>query len=167
MARAGHTQQVVDLVSRVIEPKGYRRKRKNWYGLGEGVIPILVLTNSDWGRRLFLGVGFWIHALVPQEPGLAIPDPLHPQGFQCPITLRTPSLDPSTHLEVERALDLEPEGLLSPQQATVLQMHLERTVLPFLMEGSSLAGLANLLKQGRLGNGMVHHRARTLLESYC
>jgi hypothetical protein len=47
----------------------------------------------------------------------------------------------------------------------VIAEHLQEVVVHLLDKANSVSGLAALLAEGRLNNGLVHHLARAYLES--
>jgi hypothetical protein len=144
MGARDDAQQEFDVLGKRL---GLVKRSGSWYRTGHEVISVLNLQRSQYGRRYYVNLAFWLTAFGEER---------FPKEHKCQIRIRLDEVEPDKKAEIERLLDLE-EPL--PGRRDALRQIFDSALMPFLDAGGTLAGLRQLYRDGRLIRAYISSRA--------
>jgi uncharacterized protein DUF4304 len=150
-----NTTELAEVVSSVLVPAGFRRRKDTWYSANEDTIILLNLQKSRYGGQYFVNLAVYFRDL-----GTAT----SPLEHQSHIRVRLTAIAGNEVSAIDEALDLERPNVSTEQRRTTLMRALTTIALPFLNERSVLPRVRELHAQGRLGPVLITRATVALLE---
>ncbi len=133
---------------------GMLKQSGTWYRTPEGVTQALNLQKSQYGPSYYVNVGWWLRGLG---------DVKFPKDHQWHISIRLESLVANRADEVKALLDLD-TAIAEAERRQQLRDLLESELHPVLDRTSSLDGLRELRREGRLKAAAVRGPAIPILD---
>lgn len=132
------SKQLAEVIGSRLVGAGFSRSGQTWFRESTETIALANLQKSRYGPCYYMNLGFWIKSLGD-------PPSIPPREHLCHIRARADSeLEPG----LGRTLDLE-VPIDDGDRRSELHRIVTETVIPFLVQGESLAGL-RVLVEGRL-----------------
>lgn len=133
-------------------PFGFKKKGVSWYLMNEEIISILNLQKSAYSDTYYLNLAFWIRSIEDVD---------YPKENQCHVRGRAGSLWANTNPSIAKLLYEVSDCLDCENRLTAIRGFVRERVIPLLIEGSTLAGLSNAVKNHK--GLMVYVKVRELL----
>lgn len=122
-----------------LQPRGFVRRGSTWYLHCDEVIVVLNLQKCDWDRTYFLNLGFWLRGISEKEE--------FPREERCHVNTRAESLWSDERFSI---IELEDQDECHDQEClAAIRLFLRDKVIPFLVEGSTIAGIRSMLRAYR------------------
>jgi hypothetical protein len=134
-----------------LKQEGFQKKSGSWYLNGFETVVVANLQKSNYGEQYYVNLAIWLKALG---------DDLFPKEHKCHIRLRLGSLVGQQPL---RCFDMDDTSITEAARDTSIRTVVEREVIPFLKECSTLKGIRRHLDDGKLRSGFVHRQVLDLL----
>jgi hypothetical protein len=150
-----NTTELAEVISAVLVPAGFRKRKDTWYKANEDTITLLNLQKSQYGGQYFVNLAVYLRDL-----GTAT----SPSEHQSHIRVRLTAIAGGEASAIDEALDLEQPNMSTEKRRTTLTRALTTMALPFLSERSVLAHVRELHAQGSLGPVLITRATVTLLE---
>ena len=129
------------------------KRSGSWYRSSESVITVFNLQKSQYSRKYYINVGFWLLGAAAAQ---------FPKVHTCHVNARLDELLPDETKEIEALLDLEyPIG--DDLRAERLRALLDARLKPLLDQGGSIDGLKDLNQAGAFRAAGVMGVAQQLL----
>jgi hypothetical protein len=134
-----------------LEEAAFARKGSSWFSARHEVVLVANLQKSQYEPAYFLNLGFWL-------TGLGAPPAVSPPEQHCHARVRAEAAFP----ELADLLDLRvPIG--DADRAEHLRRVLRESIIPFMLEGATAAGLRQHIVAGSFRGGLVRVEARRFL----
>ncbi len=137
MTERNEIQQTFDAFGK---SEGMVKKSGSWYKAEGEVTRVVNLQKSQYGRRYYVNVGYWLQAIEEAK---------FPPSEQCHILIRLDSLIADREVEVNELLDFASE-IPAEERTQRLGDLLTSRLRPVLEQGASLEGLRKLRSEGLL-----------------
>jgi Domain of unknown function (DUF4304) len=135
---------------------GMEKQSGIWYRTTGEIIQALNLQKSQYGPLYYINIGLWLQALGPAK---------FPREQTWHVTIRLDTLLADRAEDYGSILDLRSD-LADSERALRLKDLLNSTLLPLLQESSSIDGMRQLKKEGRLKSAAVRGAAASVLDSH-
>jgi len=120
-----------------LSPFGFTRKGSTWYLRKEKVIAVLNLQKSNYDATCFLNLGFWLRTIGEVE---------HPKDEQCHVRTRAEEIWPIGNPTIAELLGECTTCDDAAARIPAIRTFVRETVVPMLLEGSTISGLQTLLE---------------------
>ena len=132
------TQTLSSALNAELEAVGFKKKGDTWYRRNDDIIAVINLQKSDYDATHFLNLGFWIRAIEDAE---------NPREEQCHVRSRAGALWPTDDPSLADLLNLGVSSNCSDARVVEIRKLVRERVIPFLLRGSSLAGLTEIVTE--------------------
>ncbi len=120
-----------------LSPFGFTRRGSTWYRRTQDVIAVLNLQKSNYDATFFLNLGFWLRTIEQVE---------HPKEEQCHVRTRAEELWPTANPSIAELLSESTIGDDCGKRITAIRTFVREQVVPLLLKGSTISGIAALLE---------------------
>ena len=132
------TRMVSSGLDDALRPAGFKKKAATWYLQNDEIIALLNLQKSNYDTTYFLNLGFWIRAIEDVE---------FPKHEQCHVRSRAQTLWPARSPLVANLLSFTQSTDCDENRVADIQTFVNEFIIPFLIQGSTLAGLTELARE--------------------
>ncbi len=139
MLSIANTKDLENAITGILKPRGFRKKRSNWYYDSDDAICMVNLQKSDFGGSYYINLG----ALFVEIDKTA--DPVE---NKCHIRMRLDNLV-SNRESFVKALNLEDQGIVAEDRVQIIASALEDVGVPFLMSIATVDGAKKVLQENR------------------
>ncbi len=149
------SDSIIQLVDRVLNPYGFKRRKNTWYLDAPEIIAVVDLQKSRWGQQFFINLAFYLKSLGSER---------FPKENHCHARVRLSALlDTAERAKFDQALDLEDTSFSQSQREEVIETALRRSGLPLLQAGRSLDALRTFLTEREVPSLFLAKEARSAL----
>ncbi len=140
MANLANLKDLEVVVTSVLKPEGYRKKKTNWYLETDDCILMVNLQKSRWGGQFYINLAVLITDLNKNNT---------PQEYECHIRARLDEVVPNQN-EVKKTLDLEDTTIPTETKIETLANALNAYGIPFLSSLNTLSKIKEKLQRQEL-----------------
>ena len=133
----------------------FKKKSDSWYWSNDTVVLVVNLQKSQYGPQYYVNCGVALKSLG----AVAFPKEHH-----CHIRFRlTGVVSDKERMKVESVFDLENSRFSDQERREEITKLIRTTALPILKGCTSVDGMSEVTKSGKLANAMIHKRVRNLI----
>lgn len=145
------TDPIKSAFTEALKAAGFVKKADTWYHDFSEVVLLANLQKSQFGDQYYVNLAVWIKSLGAVT---------WPKEHQAHVRMRVESLAQDFPVGL---LDIEKYGGTPEERRQKIQEALSQDALPLFLDLSSLQGITNAMKSGRLKESLIHKTARDLL----
>lgn len=134
---------------------GFSKKSGSWYRTGDGVVTVVELQRSQYGKQYYINVALWL---------LALGDATAPREHACHVRTRLSRLVGDSESELAALLDLDTLRADSDRR-TALASFLDKHLVPVLDASVSVDVLRTTVGRRLIEASLVSGPARAFLGS--
>lgn len=133
------TKDLEKVLTDILKPHGFRKKKHHWYYDSDDCICVVNLQKDDFGGRYYINLGVLVTRIDKTQ---------NPLENKCHIRMRLDRLLDDRESFVN-ALDLENTALKAEGRIAILTHSIEKGALPFLMSLATIDGIRQVLQKNQ------------------
>lgn len=133
-----NSKDLYNFVDKIVKPKGFSKKKENWYLDTPECISVLSLGKSPWGGQYTFGLTVLVKAIELTPISF-------PQFHQCHIHGFGLSELVHNKDKLNKSLDLEDISVTTEERTDTISTVIENYAVPFLQDISGITGLKNVI----------------------
>ena len=136
----GNKKEIIDTLSNILKPNGFKKKGNLWYLESHECYSLLELDKSTWGGQFSI----LLNVIVKALNNIEIPKSIYGGFGGWSLDWLLPERE-----TLQKSLDLEREDINTVQRKTIIEDALQNYGVPFLLEINSIDGLKNVLVKNK------------------